>query len=147
MIALPDDSAGGGPLTQELGSVLNAGVGFEHVVNETCRVYGAFHTDFSASVGDPASNVAISDWDLYHFSGGVSFRVRDNRFTLGASWATGSKTRPARLDHPAGEPARRRARRGRRHPLLEVHVPARLRLRELSHAAPQETLQGSLREE
>ena len=40
-----------------------------------------------------ASNVAISDWDLYHFSGGASFRVRDNRFTLGASWATGSKRR------------------------------------------------------
>ena len=40
----------------------------------------------------------MSDWDLYHFSGGLSFRFRDNRFTLGASWARGNTVRP--LDSP-----------------------------------------------
>jgi hypothetical protein len=94
VIAVPDDPAEAGRLTQELGSVLNGGIGFEHVVNADVSVYGAFHTDFTAAVGDPAVNVAVSDWDLYHVSGGVSFRLRDNRFTLGASWATGGKTRP-----------------------------------------------------
>jgi hypothetical protein len=94
VIAVPDDPTESGRLTQELGSVFNGGIGFEHVVNEDVSVYGAFHTDFSAAVGDPDVNVAVSDWDLYHLSGGVSFRLRDNRFTLGASWATGSQTRP-----------------------------------------------------
>jgi hypothetical protein len=94
VIAVPDDPTESGRLTQELGSVFNGGLGFEHVVNEGVSVYGAFHTDFSASVGDPDVNVAVSDWNLYHLSGGVSFRLRDNRFTLGASWATGSQTRP-----------------------------------------------------
>jgi hypothetical protein len=93
VIAVPDEPTESGRLTQELKSVLNAGVGFEHVVSEDVSLYGAFHTDYSASVGDPSVNVAVSDWDLYHLSGGVSFRLRDNRFTLGASWATGRKTR------------------------------------------------------
>lgn len=93
VMPLPEGTAGAGKLSQELRSVLNAGVGFEHVRNRDVSFYGAFHTDFSASKGGAQSNVAISDWDLYHVSGGVSFRVRDNRFTLGTSWAGGRKSR------------------------------------------------------
>ena len=98
VIQLPEGTPGASGLTQQLKGVLNAGVGFEHVLTEDVSVYGAFHTDFSASEGSARQNVAISDWDLYHFSGGLSFRFRDNRFTLGASWARGSTTRP--LDSP-----------------------------------------------
>jgi hypothetical protein len=98
VLALPDGSPAIETLTQELGSVLNAGVGFEHVVSDDVSVYGAFHTDFSAAAQSAASTVAMSDWDLYHFSGGASLRVGDNRFTLGASWATGGKKRS--LDSP-----------------------------------------------
>lgn len=87
-----------GRLSQELGSVFNGGLGVEHVVNEDVSVYGAFHTDFSASVGGAQANVAVSDWDLYHLSGGFSFRIKDNRFTVGALWAFGSKRRS--LDRP-----------------------------------------------
>jgi hypothetical protein len=98
VIELPDDTTGSGRLAQELGSVLNAGLGIEHVVSDDVSVYGAFHTDFSAFAGGAEANVAISDWDIYHLSGGVSFRIHDNRFTLGASWATGGTTRA--LDSP-----------------------------------------------
>jgi hypothetical protein len=98
VLEVPADAPGASRLTQALRSVLNAGVGFEHVLSEEVSVYGAFHTDFSASEGSARTNVAVSDWDLYHFSGGLSFRFRDNRFTLGASWARGSKARP--LDTP-----------------------------------------------
>jgi hypothetical protein len=93
VIALPAGSAAAGRLSQELGSVLNAGVGLEHVVSDEISVYGAFHTDFSASLGEARANVGVSDWDIYHLSGGVSFRIRDNRITLGASWASGGKDR------------------------------------------------------
>jgi hypothetical protein len=98
VILLPAGTPGASSLTQQLGSVLNGGLGFEHVVSSDVSFYGAFHTDYTASEGSASSNVSISDWDLYHLSGGLSFRFRDNRFTLGASWATGSRTRP--LDTP-----------------------------------------------
>jgi hypothetical protein len=73
--------------------VFNAGLGVEHVLSNDLSVYGAFHTDFSAAVGSTRANVAVSDWDIYHVSGGISFRIGDNRFTLGTSWATGGKER------------------------------------------------------
>jgi len=94
VIEVPNGPADGGRLTQALTSVLNAGLGFEHVLSDDISVYGAFHTDFSALEVGAQANVAVSDWDLYHWSGGASFRIRDNRFTLGASWAHGSKLRP-----------------------------------------------------
>ena len=103
MIAVPEGTPGASGLTQELRSVLNGGIGFERVVSQDVSVYGAFHTDFSASAGDVRESVAISDWDLYHFSGGMSFRVRDNRFTLGASWAVGGKDRPLKSPIPPGD--------------------------------------------
>jgi hypothetical protein len=94
VIAVPEGTRGASGLTQALRSVLNGGAGFEHVVSEDVSAYGAFHTDFSASAGGSEENVAVSDWDLYHLSGGLSFRFRDNQFTLGASWAWGGKDRP-----------------------------------------------------
>lgn len=94
VLAVPAGSAEAAGVTQALRAVLNAGLGFEHVVSDDVSIFGAFHTDFSAAEGGGAANVSISDWDLYHWSGGASFRVRDNRFTLGASWARGHKTRP-----------------------------------------------------
>jgi hypothetical protein len=103
VIAVPEGTPGASGLSQELRSVLNGGVGFEHVVSEDVSVYGAFHTDFSASAGDVQDDVAVSDWDLYHFSGGLSFRFRDNRFTLGASWALGGKDRPLESPVPPGD--------------------------------------------
>jgi hypothetical protein len=100
VVALPDSATTAGTLEQELGSVVNAGLGVERQVNDDVAVYGAFHTDFSASVGSTTPDVAVSDWDLYHVSGGVSLRIRDNQFTLGALWAFGSKTRPLALPVP-----------------------------------------------
>ncbi len=93
VINLPADAPNQQRLTQELGSVLNGGIGFEHALRHDVSLYGAFHTDYSASVGSARANVDVSDWDIYHLSGGVSFRIHDTRFTLGASWAKGSKTR------------------------------------------------------
>jgi hypothetical protein len=94
VLSLPEGAPAAARFGQQMRSVLNAGLGVEHVLSGEVSVYGAFHTDFSASEGEARSNVALSDWNLYHLSGGLSFRVRDNRFTLGASWARGSKERP-----------------------------------------------------
>jgi hypothetical protein len=81
-------------LAQQLASVLNAGIGVEHDFGSSVSLYGAFRRDFSASVGDPTINAAISDWDLYHVSAGFAFRIGDSRFTLGATGSFGGSTRP-----------------------------------------------------
>jgi len=98
VLELAPGSPGAARLGEELRSVLNGGLGFEQALSDDVSVYGAFHTDFSAAVGTASENVSVSDWDLYHWSGGLSFRFRDNRFTLGASWARGSRSRP--VDSP-----------------------------------------------
>jgi hypothetical protein len=87
---------GGQPavLTQELKSVFNVGLGVEHDFGNELVLYGAGLTDFTASVGDPTVNIAVSNWNLYHLSGGVKFAFVGNRFTLGATYTFGGKTRP-----------------------------------------------------
>jgi hypothetical protein len=81
-------------LTQQLKSVFNVGLGVEHDFDNELAVYGAAHTDFSASVGDPDVNIAVSNWNLYHLSSGVKFRFAASRFTLGATFSFGQKQRP-----------------------------------------------------
>jgi hypothetical protein len=90
-------------LSQQLKSVANLGLGLEHEFGNGTVVYGAAYTDFSASVGDPEINVAVSNWNLYHLSAGVQFRVIDNRFTLGATYSFGSEARSLSSGIP-GEP-------------------------------------------
>ena len=101
VLELPGARPESARLTQELASVINGGVGVEHVINGDLSVYGAFHTDFSAATEAP-NGVAVSDWDIYHVSGGASFRIGANRFTLGASWATGGKQRQLKPLIPPG---------------------------------------------
>jgi hypothetical protein len=87
-------------LTQELSGVLNAGLGVEHELANRTAVYGAFRTDFSASVGDTSENIGVSDWNLYHLSTGVSFHLGDSQFTLGVTGSFGGKTGPPPLPIP-----------------------------------------------
>lgn len=94
-ITLPEEGEGLQlQLTQELKSVFNIGLGVEHDFGNEFVVYGAGLTDFSASVGEPAENIAVSNWDLYHLSGGVKFAFAGSRFTLGATYTFGGKPRP-----------------------------------------------------
>jgi hypothetical protein len=89
-------------LTQQLKSVLNAGIGVEHDFGNELAVYSAAFTDFSASTGEPDINVAVSNWNLYHVSAGAKFAFAGSRFTLGATFSFGSKARAAVLDAPPG---------------------------------------------
>jgi hypothetical protein len=93
VVTLPEAASSTPELIQSLKGVFNAGLAAEHVLNEDISFYGAFHTDFTASKGTAGESVALSDLNLYHFSGGASFRIQGNRFTLGALYAMGNKTR------------------------------------------------------
>lgn len=94
VLQVTEDDGVGAPLGQELAGVFNAGIGYEHNLDNDVALYGAFRTDFSASVGDPRANASVSEWDVYHLSAGVAFSVGSNRFTLGATGSFGSNTRP-----------------------------------------------------
>ena len=101
VLELPaEDGASQSALTQQLKSVFNVGLGVEHDFGNETAVYGAASTDFSASVGDPDVNVAVSNWNLYHLSAGVKFAVVGNQFTLGATYSFGNKARPLGIGIP-----------------------------------------------
>ena len=132
VMALPapeSNPAGGVELTQQLASVLNAGIGVEQGFGERVALYGGFRTDFSASSGDPAVNVALSDWNLYHASSGVSLRIGDGQLTLGATYSFGSRTRPLTTPIPPGKFPGSRPRYRCRPPLPPVRLSPRLPVR------------------
>ena len=97
------DPAGGTLLTQEFRSVINAGIGAEYWLGGVradegrrsggTALYGAFATDFSASPEVLRGEAASSNQNWYHLTGGTAFGVGRSRFSLGVSYAFGSKTR------------------------------------------------------
>ena len=83
-------------LTDELGSVVNFGMGLEHTFNERISYFGSLRTDFSAYVRESDANLAITQWDLYHISSGATVRFRSVDVTLGVTYAFGSDDLPTR---------------------------------------------------
>ena len=77
---------------QALDSVLNVGVGTEYMFESGIRMYAGFHTDFSSASRDPAANLTLSKWDLYHVTGGATFDFRGQDITLGADIGFASDT-------------------------------------------------------
>lgn len=104
---LPGQSAtpSGEPLalTQGLESVLNGGVGVEYWLggvgaDEGPRsggtvLYAALATDRSASPDVVAGEASSSNRNHYHVTGGTAFSIGSSRFSLGLSYAFGSKRR------------------------------------------------------
>jgi hypothetical protein len=95
-------------VNQALDSVINVGVGTEHLFDSGIRMYAGFHTDFSGASRDPAANLTLSKWDLYHVSGGATFDFQGQDITVGADIGFASDTiqgdpedlfRPATLPH------------------------------------------------
>ena len=90
-------------LTQTLDSVLNAGIGVEYWLggasadagtrNGGTVLYGAFATDFTASPEVVEGEAGSSNYDLYHLTAGTAFSFGSSRFSVGISYAFGSKAR------------------------------------------------------
>jgi len=77
-------------VTQELKSVLNWGIGVEHMFSRKYTGYASFIVDRSASVPGTTTKNTISTWDIYHFSGGAAFRIAGLDLTTGIQYARGS---------------------------------------------------------
>ncbi len=68
-------------------SVFNIAVGYEYEVSESLSILGGFRTDMSY-YNEDLNEVAgikptISNWDIYHFTGGVTFNRKNSSLSLG----------------------------------------------------------------
>jgi hypothetical protein len=73
-------------------SLINYGLAVEHVFNPKFALYGAFRSDYSSVPSDEVDNLQISNWDLWHMSGGASFAFLNMEFTAGLQYSFGSGT-------------------------------------------------------
>ena len=84
-------------VTQELGSVLNAGVGLEWFYTARFKGYASFTTDYSAKRSGTVTNVALTDWDIHHIVTGAEFFINKSALTVGLGFSFGNReigTRP-----------------------------------------------------
>ena len=77
-------------IVHSLDSVTNFAIGYEKRFNNGTRAFGGFRSDFSAAPDRGESDLAVSDWDLWHIAGGVSFAIGKSSMTLGTVYAFGS---------------------------------------------------------
>jgi len=102
-------------LVEQLSGVFNAGGGGEYwfggvTADEGAAargtvVYAAFATDFTSSPDVLSREAASSNINLYHLSGGAAFSLGSSRFSVGATWAFGKRTRDYGFSGlPAGVP-------------------------------------------
>lgn len=99
----PFDSQGSGEtftndLTHELNSVTNYGLGVDFFSSESLIISGSFVTDFSARIPHTETNLSVSTWDIYHISGGATFKVGKSDLTIGLEYAFGSKEINQQID-------------------------------------------------
>ena len=73
-------------------SLINYGLAVEHSFNPKFALYGAFRSDYSSIPSEDADNLQISNWDLWHTSGGASFTFLNMEFTAGLQYSFGAGT-------------------------------------------------------
>jgi len=75
-------------------SVFNVAIGYEYEISESLSILGGIRSDMSY-YNEDLNEVAgikptISNWDIYHFSGGVTFNRRSSSLSLGLLLSTGT---------------------------------------------------------
>ena len=74
-------------------SVLNAGIAIEHRIDEKFSGYAAFRTDFSNANYDDIRGLflGITDFNIYHFTAGVSVDLNDRFVGIGFEYSHGQR--------------------------------------------------------
>lgn len=74
-------------------AVFNVAIGYEYMVSESLSILGGFRTDmsyFDESLNNGAGiKPTISAWDIYHFTGGVTFNKNNSSLSLGLLLSSG----------------------------------------------------------
>jgi hypothetical protein len=71
-------------------SVLNAGIGFSQLVSKQFTILLGAYTDFSSYDKPPEADELLhgsGNWNIYHFSTGVSYHKQKHTVTMGFSYA------------------------------------------------------------
>jgi hypothetical protein len=79
-------------VTQEMKSVINAGVGLQYTLSPSLSLYGSVVTDFSSVPSGSTSTLSLTTWDLLHLSGGAVILFDTFALTGGVSFAGGSES-------------------------------------------------------
>lgn len=77
-------------ITHALESVVNFAIGAEYILNSGVRTFYSFRSDFGAATDKFDTNMASTNFDLWHLSGGATFNVGSTEMTLGAAYAFGT---------------------------------------------------------
>ena len=75
-------------------SVLNAGIAFEHKLNDNITGYAAIRTDFSNANYDEIQGLAVgfTDFNIYHFTAGASTNVDNTFIGVGFEYSHGERS-------------------------------------------------------
>jgi hypothetical protein len=95
-------------LVEDLNSVLNFGVGYEHFFSDRFSLHASIATDYSAVRGDVkrfselSSEISNSTFqeDFFHYGGGASLKFNAVEFTLGATYTSAGQRIDRPLDFP-----------------------------------------------
>jgi len=86
-------------------SIFNAGLAFEHKINEKFTGYAAFRTDFSNADYDAINGLSIgyTDFNIYHFTAGTSFEMDNTFIGVGFEYSHGQRADfPRTFNFPTG---------------------------------------------
>lgn len=78
-------------VTQELAPVLNTGFGIEWFYSSRFKGYAGFTTDYSAKRPRTSTNIALTDWDIYHIVTGAEFFINRTALTTGLGVSFGGR--------------------------------------------------------
>lgn len=85
-------------VTQELASVLNLGIGLDWVYSPRFKGYASFNTDYSAKKPGTATNLSLTDWDIYHIVTGAEIAIKNSALTVGFGYSFGNREIGSRPD-------------------------------------------------
>ena len=75
---------------QDLKGVFNLAFGVEYQLKDNLSLMGAFSTDFDAAEPGSRDTASVARVNIYHLSGGATFRVGSSDLTLGGRLSFGS---------------------------------------------------------
>ena len=79
-------------LTHETRSIVNYGIGAEFSFIESFSGFGGIVTDFSTIKSGSEQNLMVSNYDIYHITGGGIVKFGRSKITLGFEYSFGSTT-------------------------------------------------------
>jgi hypothetical protein len=77
-------------VTHELAPVFNFGMGLEWFYSARFKGYASFTTDYSSKRAGTTTNLAMSDWDIFHIVTGGELEFNGSSLTLGLGYSFGS---------------------------------------------------------